>query len=382
MSETINVWVYPTRSCNFSCAYCYENHEPGFMSTEVAERTVEWAFSQASLAGAPGVAFHFFGGEPLLGLGAFKRIILYAREVSRGCGSRAEFRVNTNGSLIDDRLAMFLAENDVALDLSLDGDKDTNDSFRKTRGGGSAYEAVGGVERVARLRDLGISVSVNMVVGPDTVDSLSRNVSFFWQYGIEAVQALPMFDGGTPWTEGDLQTLDRELERVTAGIILGVLEERKMDLLKFNPFAKVIRLIRASEDPVAAEKNRQETYCGIGRRTFSVNVNGNLYSCPRFVHEARINRADPNLVVGNVGKPVYNLPVVQRFKQWNPRKDPRSICSSCEYALTCIYQCVGENLAWNGDEYAVHPTVCHVSAIVHKYAFEMRKVLQRAYQEV
>ena len=375
MSDTIDVWVYPSRSCNFQCRYCYEQHDPSFMSLEMAERTVGWAFSQASLANAGAVSFSFFGGEPLLGLAAFERVVLHARQVARACGKRVEFRVNTNGSLITDAVAVFLAENRVALDLSLDGDRDTNDAFRKTRAGSSAYDAVGGVEKVTELRQLGVPVSVNMVVGPDTVRSLSRNVSFFWRHGIHALQALPMFDGGRDWEEEDLLALDAELKQIAGAIILGVAEASRTELLKFSPFSKTIRLLLVAEDPEAARRTRTKTYCGVGTRTFSVDVNGNIYSCPRFVHEQRIDRSSSGLIVGNVRDHRYDLGVVERFKRWNPRQDPRSPCCGCEYALTCIYQCLGENLAWSGDEYSVSRVVCRISAIVHKYALEIRRAL-------
>jgi uncharacterized protein len=344
------------------------------MSEQIAERTVEWAFSQAKLARAKGVSFSFFGGEPFLGLPAFQRVVVRACDAASVTNQKVEFRVNTNGSLITDELASFLIAKGVALDLSLDGDKATTDSFRKVRGGGSAYDAVGGVERIAQLHERGLGISINLVVGPDTVRRLSHNIRFLWENGLTAIQILPMFDGGRPWSEEDFAALDENLKRIAGRMIVRVLREGNADVLLLNPFAKVIRLMLAAERTEAAASLRQETYCGIGRRSFSVDVNGNIYACPRLIHEARIDRTGCSLIVGNVMSCEYNAAVFERFKAWNPRTEPRCACSSCEYALTCIYQCLGENLAWQGDEYAVSQSVCRVTKIVHQYALELRNL--------
>jgi uncharacterized protein len=368
MSRSIHVWIYPTKSCNFRCTYCYENHEPAFMTPEIAERAVEWAFDQAALADATGVSFSFFGGEPLLGITAFRTVVLHGQASAVARGMTVSFRANTNGSLITDELAEFLIEHGVELDLSLDGDRATNDGFRKTRSGESAYESVGGVERIAALQQRGLGIGINMVVGPDTVRALGRNVKLFWDHGITAIQPLPLFDGGRAWTDADLEALDDELGQIAEALLQKLTEDGKDDILDFNPFAKVIRLIGAARDPARARQMRGETYCGIGRQQFSVDVDGNIYACPRFAHESRLDRSDTKLIIGNVVTRYYNPQVLDYFRAWNPRQTARGPCGTCPLALECVYQCVGENLSWNGDEYAVAPIVCRVSAIVHKYA--------------
>ncbi len=375
MNAMLDIWVYPTRSCNFCCSYCYEDHDLGFMTEDVAEQTVEWAFSQALLANAKGVSFYFFGGEPLLAFTVVCHLVMYAQEAARACRLQTQFRMNTNGSLINDEVAAFLLANRIALDLSLDGDKSTNDAFRKTKTGFSAYDAIGGVTKVRCLLDYGIPISVNMVVGPQTVRHLSRNVRFFWTHGITGINALPMFDGEGEWTESDLHDLNTQLNDIAGAIVIGVLERGEMGLLDFNPFAKVIRLIRAGDKPDSATQYREHTYCGMGRRNFAIDRNGNIYPCTRFIHEKRIDRTNPSLIVGNVSRRGYNRSVIDQFRAWNPRLNPLSACSGCIYALTCIYQCIAENLAWNGDEYAVLPIVCKIMPIVYQHALEIRKIL-------
>jgi uncharacterized protein len=374
MRDLIEVWVYPTRSCNFKCTYCYEHHDSSYMSPEIAERTVDWAFNQAALADAGGVSFSFFGGEPLLAFPSFKRVVLHAETTAATSGRVARFRMNTNGSLIDDEVAAFLAEHKVGLDISLDGDQTTNDIGRVTRSGASAYAEAGGVEKVAMLRRAGLEVAVNMVVGPETVRDMVRNVRFFWSHGVTELQVLPMFKGGRDWTEDDFAELDAAFGQIAADIVLAIAEHGDVARLNFSPFAKVVSLmqqVEAAEDP---DLLRNHTYCGIGRKNFSVDVNGNLYSCPRFIHDTGIDRMSQDVLIGNIKTRRYNLKVINHFKEWNPRKKEESICYSCKHVLTCVYQCVAENMSWNGDEYAVTPSVCRVTEIVNKYASELKRL--------
>jgi radical SAM protein with 4Fe4S-binding SPASM domain len=85
-----------------------------------------------------------------------------------------------------------------------------------------------------------------------------------------------------------------------------------------------------------------------------------------------------DVLIGNIRTKRYNLKVINHFKEWNPRSHEDSVCYTCEHVLTCVYQCVAENMAWNGDEYAVTPTVCRVTGIVNKYAAELRKLFPPA----
>jgi radical SAM protein with 4Fe4S-binding SPASM domain len=374
VSKLIDVWLYTTRSCNLSCTYCFEKHEPAFLDLDNARRTVEWAFSQAALAGAAGVRFNFFGGEPLLGMKAFRESVLFAQQVAEARSALLEFRMNTNGTLISDEVAHFLAENHVTIDLSLDGDQASNDLFRKSKNLLSVYKQIGGIERVGALKKMGIDIGINMVVGPDTVRQMSRNVRMCWEHGIYNVQVLPMFDRGREWSDPDLAALDIGLREIAGGIVEGVLTDGRTELLNFSPFAKVITAIMASEDPEDAKRVEQTTWCGIGRTNFSVDVNGNIYSCPRFIHDDGIDRTDSSLVVGNVKELKYKLEVVDHYKSWNPRLEPTSVCYTCEHRLTCIYQCVAHNKGIYKDEYHVHPSICKITPIIHRYAAQLREL--------
>ena len=55
----------------------------------------------------------------------------------------------TNGSLINDRVAAFLAEHAFAVTVSVDGPRDIHDICRPRRGGKPSYEAVvSGIEKL------------------------------------------------------------------------------------------------------------------------------------------------------------------------------------------------------------------------------------------
>lgn len=371
MSAFINLWIYPTRACNLRCEYCYEEHDKSVMSLETAKLTVDWAFSQARLANAKGVGFYFFGGEPLVGKEALYKIVEYGKEIGKKEQIETNYRMNTNGTLIDDSVADFLIKNEVEIDLSLDGDKETNDKFRKTRDGQGTYDLVGGHSRIKDLLKRGLNISINMVVGPDNVRELSRNVELFWKYGIYSIQMLPLFDGGKKWTANDVSIFDSELERIKNSILFHIVETKDTKRLFFSPFSKVMDGI-LQEESKHLDKLKKDNYCGMGRSTFSVDVNGNIYSCPRLVHENRIDRNDESFIAGNVKGPVYNQSVVEKFRSWNPRTSEKSKCFQCKYVLCCPYQCLGHNLAVTGNEYDMSPIVCEIMEILYNHVKDIR----------
>lgn len=374
MAHAITIWVFPTRACNFRCAYCYEEHDSTVMSEETAEATVDWAVEQAQLAGASEILFQYFGGEPFIGLKALKRIVEYGARKTASAGISISHRANTNGSLISDEVAEFVRANQIGLDFSLDGPAYVNDRFRITKNGESAYESAGGVARVVYLKKLGVEVSVNMVVGPENVHQLYNNLNHFWSNDITSIQVLPMFDGGREWSETNLEEFDGQLHSITRHIIKMVLLDGAHDYLNFSPFSKIIDQIKLTKDAEQFADLGNHTYCGVGRNLFAIDINGDVFSCPRFIHERRIDRKSPEYKAGNIKSTNYNMDVIDRFSQWNPRTNSRSPCSECKIRLTCIYQCVGENIAWQDDEYKVLPIVCKISSITQKYGKELYRL--------
>src|SRR5579862_9453936 len=108
--------VVLTASCNLRCSYCYQNAKQG--------RRMEWDTLRAGLdivlqSTPPEVKVVFYGGEPLLELPLIRRAVAHV-EGTRSAGKRVAYVMSTNGMLLDEETASFLAEHRFQTQVSFD----------------------------------------------------------------------------------------------------------------------------------------------------------------------------------------------------------------------------------------------------------------------
>lgn len=116
-------------SCNMRCAYCFPEHmwsregHTGRMSSETLRQTLERAFDSPS---PEPVELHLAGGEPLLaGRDWLEEAFAVAHEIAQRHGKGVSFSMQSNATMVTPELARFLADNQVTIGVSLDGDEDT-----------------------------------------------------------------------------------------------------------------------------------------------------------------------------------------------------------------------------------------------------------------
>jgi uncharacterized protein len=171
----------------------------------------------------------FYGGEPLLRAGAIRRLVdelVHDKEVSW------QVSVVTNGTLLRRDIAVFLVENDVALQVSLDGPRHVHDRFRRFEDGSPTFDVV--LANLSMLRDLSPDyysghVSFAATVGPNTdlteVDSFFENEELVKGHGTSVTYVSPfdtsLFKVHGPYTEQQVrQRMQLKLDyvsRVAAG---------------------------------------------------------------------------------------------------------------------------------------------------------------------
>jgi uncharacterized protein len=142
--------------CNLACDYCYVytmadqswRARPTFPAEEVITATAKRIGEHTDAHGLPEVTVVLHGGEPLLAGAPLLDHI--ATTIRRACpeGTTVDFRVQTNGVLLDESFLPFLRAHDVRVGVSLDGGRDQHDRHRLRRDGGGSYE---GTIRALRL---------------------------------------------------------------------------------------------------------------------------------------------------------------------------------------------------------------------------------------
>ena len=159
------LYIIATGRCNLACRYCAQGRgEAGNMPIEMMlARTTEFSRKSPKPEGIV-----FYGGEPLLNWKALRETIsLVWRE-----NPTVEITLFTNGALVTDEIAAFLAECKVGVILSLDGDAISHDAARPLRrdNTGSYRQCVEGYRR---LRERGCMVGISCVIGPHNAERIS-----------------------------------------------------------------------------------------------------------------------------------------------------------------------------------------------------------------
>jgi uncharacterized protein len=132
--------------CNLNCRYCFylekENLYPATSSWAMPEALLESFIRQYIEAQeARTISFAWQGGEPtLLGVDYFRKIVELEKRYANG--KRIENTVQTNGVLLDDAWAEFLAENRFLVGVSLDGSAELHDCYRVNKGDQPTLQAV------------------------------------------------------------------------------------------------------------------------------------------------------------------------------------------------------------------------------------------------
>lgn len=134
-------------SCNLHCDYCFYHTQNQKVFKVMEEELLEKFIAEYLELFRGRVRFIWHGGEPLLaGISFFQKITEYQKRYQHN-NQVIRNSVQTNATLITDEWASFLKEYKFDIGVSLDGDKESHDRFRKNHHGrGSFDSAIKGVE--------------------------------------------------------------------------------------------------------------------------------------------------------------------------------------------------------------------------------------------
>jgi mycofactocin radical SAM maturase len=240
-----------TYACNLRCVHCLSSsgrRHPQELSTQEAKRLIdEWAAMKVFY-------INVGGGEPM-SRGDFFELMDYT--LARGIG----VKFSTNGTLLDDRAAAWVASNDyLDVQISLDGaTAETNDLIR---GNGSYERARRAMERLAGHR---FPFKINATVTRHNYPEIEALYTLAKQYGAELrlTRLRPTGRGREVWE--DL----RPTAEQNRGLYRWLLVHR--DVLTGDSFFH----LSAYGQPLEGLN-----LCGAGRIVCCVDPVGEVYACP------------------------------------------------------------------------------------------------------
>lgn len=310
-------------ACNLNCTYCYYlekaelygGREP-VMSKDLLETYIR-QYIEANEGDE--VSFCWHGGEPLLLGTDFFRTAVNLQQKYAG-GKTIHNSLQTNGLRVNDEWCRFFHKNDFLIGISLDGPRDIQDEFRRTKAGKPSFDSVMGA--IGMFKRHGVEFNTLSVVNNRCEGRGLEIYRFFRdEVGSRYMQFLPAANRQLPWAvsaEGYGQFL------------IDIFDEWvKRDVGEY--YVQIF-------DATLAQ------WCGISPGLCSVNEvccdsltvehNGDVYPCDHFVY--------PEYKLGNIRentlREIYDLP--QRFKfSISKRESLPAQCRRCKFYFACHGEC-------------------------------------------
>ena len=112
------------------------------MSYETACKAIDRAFLYTKIHKDQTLWIDFIGGEPLLDFDMICKLVEYIYQKNAEVKYKLLFSLTTNATIFNEEILAFLLENEFAIKVSIDGDREVNDINRVDCSGDSVYDKI------------------------------------------------------------------------------------------------------------------------------------------------------------------------------------------------------------------------------------------------
>lgn len=318
--------------CNLRCEYCFYIDHLNFypdgkihrMPLHVLERMISSYMSTPQ----PQYIFGWQGGEPcLMGCDFYKAAVEFQKKYGKN-GAVVCNSIQTNGILLDDKLASLFAEYKFLAGISLDGPAEVHDCYRKTLSGtGTHRQALDGIETLKRH---GAEFNILCLVTKANVRKAEELFRYFTGGGFNYLQFIPCVEFDENNVPAPFAVTAEEW-----GEFLCRLFDKWM---RYGPEKVYIRLFEAILAKLA--KNRifqcnMDSNCCL---YFVVEWNGDVFPCDFFVRK--------ELLLGNLtGNSWENIAGSEIYRNFGKQKSMiNNECRICPYLKLCAGDCLKHRL--------------------------------------
>ncbi len=344
--------------CNLDCDYCYYLEKdalyPGKkfnlssfrMNEEVLEKFIrDFITSQPQQT----IEFVWHGGEPtLLGIEYFRKAITLQKKYAEEKEILNSFQ--TNGTLITDEWAEFLAENHFLCGLSIDGPKKFHDNHRRFPNGQGSWEKV--VECARLFRKHGVEFNTMSVVNASNSKEPATVYEFLKSIGSRFMQFTPIAERIALDPANPLSIVDNRYNKATA-----VMEENVSATDWGNFLCRIFDIwvkndvgtyfVNYFDNTLAAYAGQHPSLCSMAPYcgcSLAVEHNGDVYTCDHFVFEDYKlgNIFEKN--IAEMAKSDQQLFFEQRKQDTLSRQ-----CRNCPFIKACGGDCPKNRFVKNED---------------------------------
>ncbi len=358
--EVINLVINVSHNCNLRCKYCFAatgsyNGARDLMSQEMADETLYWFLNQAKTSKVLNI--NLFGGEPLTNIPLVKYIVNKCKELEAEYDKKIYMTISTNGTIMNDELVQFIKENDIGLQISVDGDKEIHDANRPAANGQSSYDMVAkNVKALLKEVDnAGVIPRATVARGITDVTSIVNHMLNDMHF--KCVALTPSL-GAYEETSYKQEDLDEYFEKYDE------LAETFLTNLRNGEEFNIYPLV--SEVDAVSKGIRRIYGCGSGLGFASVDIKGNIYPCMRFI-------GNEDYIIGHV-KAGFNE---RRQMFFDRTVYNRTKCKSCWARHLCGGACVAVQVECGEPLESYNTMVCQVAKRMAELAMYASTVIAK-----
>lgn len=187
-NEVVSLTLEVTEKCNLRCKYCiYHPSHPDYrefghrnMTFNTAKKAIDFLFSHSGKNKE--IYIGFYGGEPLLNFDLIKKCVEYSK--NKKDNKKISYSMTTNATLINEKIANFLAEHDFDVLVSFDGPEEIHNENRVYINGKGSFDnairgtklLVGAFNKLNKRPKVGFNIVTS---GPDYVKKYNEIQKFF-----------------------------------------------------------------------------------------------------------------------------------------------------------------------------------------------------------
>lgn len=262
-----------TEKCNYDCIYCFRKSENGHVQKKYQdnlEQVLEYIYNYCVKHQIYRIGIQAWGGEPLL---ASDKVI-HISEYFNNRSICAAVEVETNASLISEKMARRLKHYGIRLGVSIDGPRYYQEMQRRTRNGISSYDqTLAGIENIKKI--YGNSFGSISVITRYNIESPEILIEELWALGIRFAKFNIVRDNRYAREKNLVPQLDQieDFYRRVFAKVCSFWESGK----RFTESSVQTRL----ENLLLSKRSNCCESCGCtgGKAIFSFNRKGDIFPC-------------------------------------------------------------------------------------------------------
>lgn len=257
-----------TDGCNLTCRYCFEREKPQnachyqFMSQTVAEGSLLYLLKYSPY---DKVFVNLYGGEPLLNFKTIKYLLDRGNQLAKEYRKEIFWFLITNGTLLNQEIANFIKDRQIGVQISLDGSKEDQDSYRTYKDGRASYPVV--IRNIRTLESLGVSCNLMVVLHKKNISDIS------WLNDLRSLVTGKVGFCVTAAVDKEITPDEREWKDFCEHYKSYLMATETNGLSQQHAIPKIIGHIKNG--------GKFHFGCGGGLEEFTVTPDGEMYLCER-----------------------------------------------------------------------------------------------------